>query len=105
MSTMIQNAENANKKKFPVQLVSMRKFRKTLFQFCQDVAANPKQVPELFQRLKPLFGSMRECRKQTSSIFNKKEMYIAFWAFTKSVHQHTTLINFLLKLLWSAQTA
>jgi len=93
--------EDALTKQFPVQLMSMRKFRKHLFEFCQNVAGNQSQVPELFQRLKPLFGSLQKCQKQAPLHLdsNKKEMQIAFWAFTTNVRQHTTLISFLLKLL------
>ena len=97
---MPPDIQHAHKKQFPVLLISMRTFRKQLFEFCQAVAGKENQVPELFKQLKPLFATNNKCKHQTSSsILPKKEMHIAFWAFTKKVGQHIALINFLLKLL------
>ena len=97
ISTTVE--QHVHKKQFPVQYMSFRKFRNYLFTFCKAMANDTDQVHKLFKELKPLFASTLKCSKeQSTSTFDKKEIYIAFWAFTKYSEQRTVLMDFLLKL-------
>ena len=97
---MEAHTQDMPNKQFPVLLMNMRTFRKHLFRFCEDIVGNRNEVVKLFADLKPLFGSMHRCQKLSSCLpmLVKKEMHVAFWAFTKSSQQHIALINFLVKL-------
>ena len=91
--------QHVHKKQFPVQCMRVRKFRTYLFTFCKAIANNTDQVHKLFTELKPLFASPLTCSKaKSTSTFDKKEIYIAFWAFTKNSEQRIILMDFLLKL-------
>lgn len=93
--------QHEHKKQFPVHLMTNRRFRNYLFTFCKAIANNTDQVHKLFKELKPLFASALQGNKdQSTSTFDKKEIHIAFWAFTKHSEQRTVLIDFLLKLFF-----